>query len=506
MIIKYIKPKKKITKANHAKVKDAVNYVFNKSVENIADYALNKDENHWMVNLPNHKELAIKKMQETQACNSRVKSEKIYHYVFSFRENEQIATPILKNIEQEISSALGFNEHQRMVAVHKDTNNMHVHVVINKIHPKNFLIHNPSFHYQIMRDIANKLELKFNLEKDNHQFNLNKEKSAHILNVEKHSGLETFTSFLKGEFKAIALQANNWQELHQACDRFNITIKARGNGFIFESACSKFFVKASSIDRNLSKGFLNKKYGEFLPKENHHQQQEKSYIKKPLHANSKNIFKQYVEQKNASKEEKQQCTLAYKLSKAFIQQTYQQKLNSIECENIDRLQKTILKKQFQIEKNAKILEHQKNYRHEMGKFKEKSMGWTQYLIHEAKENPEALKALQSILSKKTQIIHADTIKSNQVLSRVLEYFPNGIISKNGEVFYRTDDNGIFKTTTQGIELVKTSDLAIAQALEVAKKCFGKELRIIGSEKFVKQAEHLAKNMAVDVQSFGVQRE
>ena len=56
----------------------------------------------------------------------------------------------LQKIEAQFCEALGFGEHQRVSAVHTDTDNLHIHVAINKIHPKNLTIHNPYCDYQAL--------------------------------------------------------------------------------------------------------------------------------------------------------------------------------------------------------------------------------------------------------------------------------------------------------------------------------------------------------------------
>jgi Relaxase/Mobilisation nuclease domain len=43
--------------------------------------------------------------------------------------------------EERFCKALGFAEHQRISVVHHDTDNVHIYVAINKIHPTTFTIH-----------------------------------------------------------------------------------------------------------------------------------------------------------------------------------------------------------------------------------------------------------------------------------------------------------------------------------------------------------------------------
>lgn len=75
-------------------------------------------------------------IQATQAKNTRSRTDKTYHLVFSFREGERPPLGTLQQIEDEFCEVLGYADHQRISAVHIDTDNLHVHVAINKIHPE----------------------------------------------------------------------------------------------------------------------------------------------------------------------------------------------------------------------------------------------------------------------------------------------------------------------------------------------------------------------------------
>ena len=79
---------------------------------------------------------AITEILATQQINTRAKGDKTYHLIVSFRAGEQPSDAILKAVEERISAGLGYGEHQRITAVHNDTDNLHLHIAINKIHPR----------------------------------------------------------------------------------------------------------------------------------------------------------------------------------------------------------------------------------------------------------------------------------------------------------------------------------------------------------------------------------
>jgi Relaxase/Mobilisation nuclease domain len=81
---------------------------------------------------------AVKEILATQARNTRSRGDKSYHLVVSFPQGERPTREQLADIEDRLCAALGFAEHQRVSAVHQNTDNWHMHVAISKVHPRTF--------------------------------------------------------------------------------------------------------------------------------------------------------------------------------------------------------------------------------------------------------------------------------------------------------------------------------------------------------------------------------
>ncbi|WP_434800727.1 relaxase/mobilization nuclease domain-containing protein, partial [Escherichia coli] len=71
---------------------------------------------------------AVTEVNITQRLNTRSESDKTYHLVISFRPGEKPSEDVLNAIEESICQSLGFGDHQRLSAVHHDTDNLHIHV------------------------------------------------------------------------------------------------------------------------------------------------------------------------------------------------------------------------------------------------------------------------------------------------------------------------------------------------------------------------------------------
>lgn len=107
-------------------------------------------------------------IEAIQAANTRSKADKTYHLVFSFREGENPPLEVMHQIEDELCEAIGFADHQRISAVHIDTDNIHVHVAINKVHPTGLQNIEPFYDKQRLMEACERLEVKFGLEHDDH--------------------------------------------------------------------------------------------------------------------------------------------------------------------------------------------------------------------------------------------------------------------------------------------------------------------------------------------------
>lgn len=104
----------------------------------------------------------------TQSANTRSRSEKTYHLVFSFPPGERPDIEVLHAIEDELCESIGFADHQRISAVHIDTDHLHVHVAINKVHPTGLQNIEPYYDKRRLMEACERLEVKYDLQRTNH--------------------------------------------------------------------------------------------------------------------------------------------------------------------------------------------------------------------------------------------------------------------------------------------------------------------------------------------------
>ena len=221
-------------------------------------------------------EWAALEMQAVQKMNHRAKGDRTYHLVLSFREEPSI--DVLRQVEDRVCDKLGYGEHQRVSVVHGDTDNLHLHIAINKIHPQKLTLHEPFYDHKMLASLCSQLEKTFQLEKDNH-VSKGKSRKTGAVDMERVGDLESLTGWIQRNCVEQMEKADSWKALHDILSAHGLTLRPRGNGFVFSSG--RFHVKASSVSRTLSKGNLEKRLGTFQPARSS-QKVQRSYFRKPL--------------------------------------------------------------------------------------------------------------------------------------------------------------------------------------------------------------------------------
>ena len=204
---------------------------------------------------------AVIEVTAVQGMNTRAESDKTYHLILSFRAGERPDDNVLETLESRVCEGLGYGEHQRVSVAHDDTDNFHLHIAINKIHPTRLTIHSPYNDHKTLGKLCAALELQYGLERDNHQaVRVGSENRA--LDMEHHAGVESLLGWIQRECLEQLQAAASWAELHRVLQEHGLELKERGNGLVISDQ-DGLMVKASSVARELSKGKLVDRFGAF---------------------------------------------------------------------------------------------------------------------------------------------------------------------------------------------------------------------------------------------------
>ena len=233
-------------------------------------------------------DLAVQEVADTQALNRRTGKEKTYHLIISFHpEDEGKLTPdVFKQIEERFADALGLSEHQRHCGVHVNTENIHMHVAYNLIHPEKLTRVEPWRDY-IKRDkLCRELEKEYGLTVDNGR-EAGKERGlgSKAAAMEAHSGQQSFEGFARQESIAVLAsleQCQSWEDVHQAFATHGLELRRRGAGLVIKDRYGRQTAKASTAHREFSLKKLEGRFGQFQAAKGQFPDSERRYGVSPI--------------------------------------------------------------------------------------------------------------------------------------------------------------------------------------------------------------------------------
>ena len=238
---------------------------------------------------------AICEAEAIQEQSTRTRQTKTYHLVVSFRPEDEskLSAEAFIDIEKAFAQALGYEKHVRHCGVHKNTDNLHLHMAYNLIDGEKFWRKSPYRDYYKLSHACREMEKKYHLATDK---GIAPEKSkkegqgnAKVKAVEAQTGQESLFSYILRHKDSILMEienAGNWKEVHDSFLKKGLLIKPSGNGLSIHDRHGKHKARASKIDRSLSKANLEKLLGQYeAPTRDQHRdiKADEVYSAVPLH-------------------------------------------------------------------------------------------------------------------------------------------------------------------------------------------------------------------------------
>lgn len=438
-------------------------------------------------------ELATLEVLNTQAMNTRSLADKTYHLIISFRDGEEPDTASLASIEERICDALGFSGHQRVSVVHHDTDNRHLHIAINKIHPTRFTIHEPFRAYRTLARVCDTIENEFGLRKDNHvPRKVGAENRA--ADMEHHAGIESLLGWIQRGCKAQMQQAQSWEQLHAVLSTNGLRLHPRANGLVI-TAQDGTTIKASSVSRELSKPKLEQRFGPFqpAPEQEAALKPARQYEKKPLglRSDTAKLYAQYQaaqaqvatirarerERVSARKERRIEAAMRHvRLKRAALKLAQMPR-------NVKKMMYGVLANALRDEISEIKLASKQEYLSISQKCRRRQ--WTDWLRHQAEAgNLDGLAVLRQ--HKPTRGVDRDGISGTAHCHPHASGHRRDSVTKQGTIIYRVGasaikDEGDVLRVSRGAELEATR-----ATLQVALERFGKRISVKGSGAFKEQ--------------------
>lgn len=243
-------------------------------------------------------ETASAEMNAVSRKNTRC-HDPVYHFILSWPEHEKPAAEAIFDAAEHAIKSLGFEEHQYVIAIHANTDNIHAHVAMNRVHPTTYKSRHIEWAKRTLHFAARESEIKHGWTHDNgiYVVEVDGHGKKHIVLNTKHAGAkeqgehahpeierdetlptwhdpESLDSYLKTSVAKALKQdlpdLTSWQALHVWLEQYDITLKDTGGGGLRLRAVSQ--ETGEILETPVSKGLrllkrpeLEKRWGPFKP-------------------------------------------------------------------------------------------------------------------------------------------------------------------------------------------------------------------------------------------------
>ena len=217
------------------------------------------------------------------AETARRSAQPIQHWILSWRQGEQPTADQADGAVRMFVGELGLAEHQVIYALHRDTDNYHLHLAINRVHPESerVVTVNRGFDLEIAHRAIARIEHAQGWEREaNGRYQVlahgelsrepavdaaPRQPSTRARDLEIQSGDKSAQRKAIEEAAEVLRKAADWREIHARLAEREMRIEPKGSGAILW--VGDVAVKASTAGRDCSLSALEKRLGEFVPPE-----------------------------------------------------------------------------------------------------------------------------------------------------------------------------------------------------------------------------------------------
>lgn len=217
----------------------------------------------------------IPSMMRATAAQSRKCQKPVYHMIISWRPDEVVSDITMREVADQALIDLGLNEHQAVLAAHRDTDHRHLHILVNRVHPETGKAWHTSkdwarFERSIARQALERGLLKVDgrhntpelMARDNKrardsEFQMNR-RLGHEIPKDRWS-LEEIKS-RRLQLAPIFDQSRSWDQLTRLLSAEGLTLTAKGQGLVIDDGMG--FMKLSDLGKEVRLAGLETLYRE----------------------------------------------------------------------------------------------------------------------------------------------------------------------------------------------------------------------------------------------------
>ena len=469
---------------------------------------------------------AVREILSTQARNTRSRSDKSYHLVVSFPEGEKPTREQIEDIEDRLCAAIGFEAHQRVSAVHQNTDNWHVHIAINKVHPVTFRNIEPFQDHYRLQEACAELEIRHGLMREPHTTEPEQGRGGgpktrgRTADFEAQQGSESFLRWVR-ETAAPALVAardsgRGWPALHRAAARHDLEIKPRGAGLVIaHRGDQRLHIKASDVDRGLSIQGLAGALGPYEPPGPAAAERPEFSYARPAWTGP--LYEAFKQERDASLAARDAAMKALReRHAAYHRQLRDYYRDRLRRERLTGLRGILRRDSFRhiadqrtrdhIGRKAREAEERRQVRDQ-----QPIPTWQGFLEAEAARGDEAaLRALRTRQQQRERVEAAllEAADAGEARHVVYQHL-RPLVRRDGRVIYRVADGGLVSDEARQVRVNQVTVGAAFLALTLAVDRFGgRPLNVAGTEDFQRQVAQIAgiKGLGVTFADEGLERQ
>ncbi len=190
-------------------------------------------------------EEAAAEMGWTASHNVRVQKP-VYHLSINWAPEDQPTPQEMRETASRVLWEIGLSEHQALLVAHNDTPHRHVHVMVNRVHPRTLKTWDNKHDRLRIRHSLNRIE---------------REKGWRVLSTPRQN-LRPATEKESVHLRQLAREpmrtSQSWPELEERLREKGLALRARGPGLVVTDG--RVFVKASMVDRTASRARLEARF------------------------------------------------------------------------------------------------------------------------------------------------------------------------------------------------------------------------------------------------------
>ncbi|MCL2009129.1 MAG: relaxase/mobilization nuclease domain-containing protein [Synergistaceae bacterium] len=223
-------------------------------------------------------EAAIAEMEALALENTR-SADPVFNCILSWRENEIPTREQTDEAVEIVLKELGLEGCLTHYALHRNTENLHLHICVNRIDPETYKARDPAHGWtkKALEKAARKIELAQGWEIERtgryvvtddgeilekpREYGKKAKLSQTARDIEAHTGEKSAERIGQETAAPIIREAKTWGELHQKLAEQGIKFERKGSGAILH--IGETVIKASQAGRDISLSKLEKRLGEY---------------------------------------------------------------------------------------------------------------------------------------------------------------------------------------------------------------------------------------------------